>query len=221
MRILLVEDDPMIGASLRAGLNSRGLAVDWVTTATDASLSLKDNPYTVALLDIGLPDGNGLQLLKQVREQRNRLPVLIISARDDVTSRISGLDLGADDYLVKPFDFSEMLARIRAVVRRNAGHAGSLMVSGSVTLDLATHEVTFNDISHTLPAREFSLLRALAERPGCILSRRQLEEKIYGFGDEVESNAIDVLIFYIRKKFGADVIRNVRGAGWMISREPA
>lgn len=221
MRVLLVEDDQMIGKSLQAGLNARGMAVDWVSYAADAEISLKNNPYAVVLLDIGLPDGNGLNLLKALRQAKNKLPVLIISARDDLNTRVSGLDMGADDYLVKPFDFTEMLARIRAVVRRQSGQSESRLFCGPVTLDLASHEVSCGDVNVVLPAREFALLRALAERTGAILSRQQLEERIYSYGEEVESNAIDVLIFYIRKKLGANVIRNVRGAGWMIPREPS
>lgn len=219
MRILLVEDDRLIGSSLQTGLQSRGLAVDWVSEIEDARAAFAHTPYSAVLLDLGLPDGNGLSLLKSLRSSQDGTPVLIISARDDLTTRVAGLDTGADDYLVKPFDFPELLARIRAVVRRRSGHAAAQLVCGPLSINLATHEVSHGDKSAVLPAREFALLHALAERAGCILSRQQLEEKIYGFGEEVESNAIDVLIFYIRKKLGHEVIRNVRGAGWMVSRE--
>jgi DNA-binding response OmpR family regulator len=219
MRVLLVEDDPMIGTSLRTGLAGQGMAVDWVTNGRDAMLSLALNHYAVALLDLGLPDMSGLMVLKMLRDDKHKTPILIVSARDDVQSRVSGLDLGADDYMVKPFDFTEMLARIRAVIRRQSGHLVSKIECGEVSLDLATHEVIFRGITAVLPAREFSLLLGLAERAGTIVSRAQLEEKLYGYGQEIESNAIDVLIFYIRRKFGPDIIRNIRGAGWMVPRD--
>jgi DNA-binding response OmpR family regulator len=219
MRVLLVEDDPMIGASLRTGLCAQGMAVDWVTSGRDAIESLANNHYAVVLLDLGLPDMTGLQVLKTVRGSEHKTPVLIVTARDDLQSRVSGLDLGADDYIVKPFNFTEMMARIRAVIRRQTGHLVSRIESGEVTLDLASHEVTFRNVTLVLPAREFALLLGLAERAGTILSRSQLEEKLYGYGEEVESNAVDVLIFYIRKKFGSQIIRNIRGAGWMIPKD--
>ena len=219
MRVLLVEDDPMIGASLRTGLSAQGMALDWVLTGADAIESLAVNSYEVVLLDLGLPDMTGLEVLKNVRNGKRKTPVLIVTARDDLHSRITGLDLGADDYIVKPFDFTEMMARIRAVIRRQTGHLASKIESGEITLDLASHEVCFRGATHVLPAREFALMLGLAERPGTILSRSQLEEKLYGYGEEVESNAVDVLIFYIRKKFGADIIRNIRGAGWMVSKD--
>jgi DNA-binding response OmpR family regulator len=168
---------------------------------------------------LGLPDMTGLQVLKTVRGSEHKTPVLIVTARDDLQSRVTGLDLGADDYIVKPFNFTEMMARIRAVIRRQTGHLVSRIESGEVTLDLASHEVTFRNVTLVLPAREFALLLGLAERAGTILSRSQLEEKLYGYGDEVESNAVDVLIFYIRKKFGSQIIRNIRGAGWMIPKD--
>jgi DNA-binding response OmpR family regulator len=219
MRVLLVEDDPMIGASLRTGLCAQGMAVDWVTSGRDAIESLANNHYSVALLDLGLPDMSGLRVLKTVRSSKRNTPVLIVTARDDTPSRVTGLDLGADDYIVKPFNFTEMMARIRAVIRRQTGHLASTIESGEVTLDLASHEVTFRNVTLVLPAREFALVLGLAERAGTILSRSQLEEKLYGYGDEVESNAVDVLIFYIRKKFGSQIIRNIRGAGWMIPKD--
>lgn len=221
MRLLLVEDDHLIGSSLQTGLQSRGIAVDWLNNVGDAEAALKSSAYSAVLLDIGLPDGDGISLLKAIRATQDATPVLIISARDDLTTRVKGLDTGADDYLVKPFDFPELLARVRAVVRRHSGHAASQLVCGRLVINIATHEVSHGETSVVLPAREFALLLALAERPGCIMSRQQLEEKIYGFGEEVESNAVDVLIFYIRKKLGHDAIRNIRGAGWMVPREAA
>ena len=219
MRVLLVEDDPMIGASLRTGLSAQGMAVDWILTGGDAIEAVATNHYSVVLLDLGLPDMPGLSVLQILRDDKRKTPVLIVTAKDDLKSRVSGLDLGADDYIVKPFDFTEMMARIRAVVRRQNGHLISRIECGEVTLDLANHEVLYRGKSHLLPAREFALMQALAERAGMISSRCQLEEKLYGFGEEVESNAIDVLIFYIRKKFGADIIHNIRGAGWMVPKD--
>jgi DNA-binding response OmpR family regulator len=221
MRVLLVEDDHMIGASLRAGLIGQGMAVDWMQSASEATDALDANIYAVALLDLGLPDASGLEVLRSIRARKGRMPVLIITARDDVASKIAGLDLGADDYIVKPFDFAELTARMRAVIRRQTGHSASKFECGEVLLDMASHEVSYRGVTHLLPAREFALLLCLAERGGAILSRAQLEDRLYGFGDEVESNAVDVLIFYIRKKFGPEIIRNVRGAGWLVPKGSA
>ena len=168
------------------------------------------------LLDLGLPIRDGTELLAGLRRDGGRVPLIVISARDDLESRVRSLDLGADDYLVKPFETSELLARMRALLRRQAGHADSRIGTAETTLDLATHSLSFRGTTEILPAREFALMRALLERPGQILSRSQLEDRIYGWGNEVESNAVDVLIHYVRRKFGADVIRNVRGVGWLV-----
>jgi DNA-binding response OmpR family regulator len=221
MRVLIVEDDQMIGASLKAGLTGQGMAVDWVMGAGEAADSLAANSYNVVLLDLGLPDSSGLDVLRKIRTGKDRIPVLIVTARDDVAWKISGLDLGADDYIVKPFDFAELTARMRAVIRRQTGHSASRIECGEVSLDMASHEVSYRGVTQVLPAREFALLLSLAERGGAILSRAQLEDRLYGFGDEVESNAVDVLIFYIRKKFGPEIIRNVRGAGWLVPKGKA
>jgi DNA-binding response OmpR family regulator len=218
MRLLLVEDDRMIAEALLKGLERRAMSVDWVTDGKTALEAVGLAEYGVVLLDLGLPQIDGMQVLESIRKAGKGVPILILTARDDLPSRVRGLDLGADDYVLKPFELDELLARIRAVMRRKAGHAQSLIQAGEVTLDLATHFVTFREVTETLSAREFALLRALAERPGLILSRSQLEERIYGWGEEIESNAIDVLIHYIRKRFHKDVIRNVRGAGWMIPK---
>lgn len=217
MRVLLIEDDVMVGRSLDRALTSSGMAVDWVRTAADSYAAMRDASYGILLLDLGLPDGAGLDVLRKLRfEEKNDIPVVIITARDDIATRIAGLDGGADDYVVKPFDFDELNARIRAVVRRREGHASSTVVAGPVELDIARHTVTYAGQTSVLPHKEFALLRALAERPGAILSRQQLEDRLYDWGNEVESNAVDVLIHYIRRRFGKDIIRNVRGAGWMI-----
>jgi DNA-binding response OmpR family regulator len=216
MRILLVEDDVMIGRSLDRALTRAGMAVDWVRSATDCANALRGSGYGLLLLDLGLPDGSGLEILRTLRGQKGDTPVVIITARDDVASRVAGLDAGADDYVVKPFDFDELNARIRAVIRRHQGRTSSTIAAGAVTLDLARHEVSYKGLSVILPPKEFALLRALAERPGAILSRSQLEDRLYDWGNEVESNAVDVLIHYVRRKFGKDIIQNVRGIGWMI-----
>jgi DNA-binding response OmpR family regulator len=216
MRILLVEDDKMIGRSLDRALTDAGLAVDWVDRGLDGLQALDGTEYGLLLLDLGLPDESGLEILRRLRQRGDSTPVVIITARDGVDSRIAGLDGGADDYIIKPFDFDELHARIRAVVRRHQGRAASQVSVGELTLDLAGHQATFRDVSLVLPAKEFALLQSLAERPGAILSRRQLEDRLYDWGNEVESNAIDVLIHYVRRKFGKDVVQNVRGVGWMI-----
>ncbi|EJB03791.1 response regulator with CheY-like receiver domain and winged-helix DNA-binding domain [Rhizobium leguminosarum bv. trifolii WSM597] len=218
MRLLLVEDDRMIAEALLKGLGRHAISVDWVTDGKAALEAVGLAEYGVVLLDLGLPRIDGMQVLESIRKAGKDIPILILTARDDLPSRVKGLDLGADDYVLKPFELDELLARIRAVMRRKAGHAQSLIQAGEVTLDLATYSVTFREVTETLSAREFALLRILAERPGLILSRSQLEERIYGWGEEIESNAIEVLIHYIRKRFHKDVIRNVRGAGWMIPK---
>ena len=216
MRVLMVEDDAMIGRSLDRALTHSGMAVDWVRTGADCAAALRGVDYGLLLLDLGLPDVPGLEILRTLRKQNSATPVVIITARDDVASRIAGLDGGADDYIVKPFDFDELNARIRAVIRRHQGRTSSLVTAGAVTLDLARHEVSYCGLSEVLPSKEFALIRALAERPGGILSRGQLEDRLYDWGNEVESNAVDVLIHYVRRKFGKDIIQNVRGIGWMI-----
>ena len=218
MRVLLVEDDPMIGQGLSKALGAEGMSVDWVRDGADASAALADDAHSIILLDLGLPDAEGFDLLKAARRNGLKTPVLVITARDGLDDRVSGLDLGADDYLVKPFELRELLARMRAVLRRHQGRAVSRIVSGRSQLDTETHELSLGDTVQVLPAREYALMHALMERPGRILSRAQIEERIYGWGEEVESNAVDVLIHSIRRKFGKDVILNVRGAGWMTPR---
>jgi DNA-binding response OmpR family regulator len=218
MRFLLVEDDPLIGRSLTRAFAGSGAAVDWARTGDDALAALSTNHYSIVLLDLGLPDKAGLDVLKEMRCGNDATPVLIVTARDEIETRVAGLDLGADDFIVKPFDFDELAARIRAVIRRHAGHATSQIGSSEIVLDLAAHEVTYKGVTQLLPAREFALLQALLERPGTILSRHQLEDALYGWGEEVESNAVDVLIHYIRRKFDNDIIRNVRGVGWMVMK---
>jgi two-component system OmpR family response regulator len=218
MRVLLIEDDPMIGKSLAVALAHAGMSVDWCRDGAAGAEALAVGGHAVVLLDLGLPKMDGLTVLEQARRNGNRAPLIVITARDGIEDRIAGLDLGADDYVVKPFDPGELLARIRAVTRRQSGQATSVLEAGGIELDLATHEVRYRGRADLLPAREFALMRALVERPGTILSRAQLEERIYGWGEEVESNAMDVLIHYVRRRFDKDVIRNVRGAGWMVAK---
>lgn len=218
MRILLVEDDPMLGGSLRQALLDMGNAVDWARNAQEAELALTDAGYVMVLLDLGLPGKSGLEVLKSMRRAGNALPVLILTARDGIEDKVAGLDLGADDYLVKPFDLQELQARMRALVRRRAGHADSVLGNGDIELDMTTHEARRQGSTHRLSAREFALLFALLERPGAVLSRAQIEERVYGWNEEVESNAVEVIIHHLRKKLGMDAILNIRGVGWMVQR---
>jgi DNA-binding response OmpR family regulator len=218
MRILLIEDDPMIGKGLVRGLSDQGMTVDWVRNGAEGNAALAHGEHALVLLDIGLPEMSGMDVLKTARTTGVLVPVLVITARDSLDDRIAGLDLGADDYIVKPFELRELLARMRAVLRRHNGQAQSLITSGEITFDLATHQARYRNAEHILSAREFALMQALMQRPGVILSRAQIEQRIYGWGEEVESNAVDVLIHEIRKKFDKDVIRNVRGAGWMVAK---
>jgi two-component system, OmpR family, response regulator len=218
MRILLVEDDNMIGQSLRQALTEHGLAVDWVRDGVLAQDALAQGSYAAVLLDLGLPRRSGLEVLRRARQEGNRTPMLVLTARDALDDRVCGLDLGADDYLVKPFELRELLARMRAVIRRFGGHAQSTIGTPQTRLDLSSRELTHHGTTSTLSAKEFHLMHALLEHPGSVLSRGQLEERIYGWDDEVASNTVEVLIHGVRKKVGADVIRNVRGLGWCVSK---
>lgn len=219
MRVLLVEDDPMIGAAAQASLKDASYAADWVKDGQTALASLAAQHYDIVLLDLGLPGRGGLDVLRQLRGANNPVPVLIITARDALTDRVDGLDAGADDYVLKPFEMAELLARMRAVQRRKAGHAAPLLSNGRLSLDPATHEARVAEQpAVALSNREFGLLQALMVRPGAILSRADLEDRVYGWGEEVDSNAIEYLIHALRKKLGSDAIKNVRGAGWMVSK---
>lgn len=219
MRVLLIEDDAMFGKALVRGLSENGMSVDWARNGRDGFAAMDRSEYAVALIDIGLPKMSGLDVLKAKRKAGMTTPALIITARDGVSDMVAGLDLGADDYIVKPFELPVLLARIRAVTRRANGRVVSLMTSAEITLDPSTQVATFRDIKHLLSVREFAVLQALMERPGQILSRSQIESRIYGWGEEVQSNAVDVLIHGLRKKFDKDIVRNVRGAGWMVTKE--
>ena len=216
MRVLVVEDDPMIGEAVVAGLAADGYAVDWVRDGRAAELSLSTHAYSLVLLDIGLPARSGLDVLTSMRARKLDVPVLIITARDTVADRIAGLDAGADDYLVKPFDLDELSARVRALLRRAAGRAEPLIERGALILNPATHEVRLRDTPVDLSAREFALLLALAERAGSVVSRSQLEEKLYGWNEAVGSNAIEVHVHNLRRKLGESIIRNVRGLGYKL-----
>ena len=219
MRVLLVEDDRMLGEAVLIALRDAAYAADWTQDGDMALAALATQRYDLVLLDLGLPHRDGLDVLRRMRLDGNDAPVLVVTARDAVEDRITGLDLGADDYLVKPFDIGEMLARMRAVIRRRGGRASPVLSNGHLTLDPATHEASNGKKSCRLSAREYALLRALLIRPGTILSRAELEERIYGWNEEVESNAVEFLIHGVRKKLGADVIKNVRGAGWMVPHD--
>lgn len=218
MRVLLVEDDHMIGQSLRQALCDNGLSVDWVRDGIHAQDALAQGGYAAVLLDLGLPRRSGFEVLRRAREEGDRTPMLVLTAREALDDRVSGLDLGADDYLVKPFELRELLARMRAVIRRFGGHAQSKIGTDATQLDLGTRELTRLGRTVQLSAREFRLMHALLERPGTILSRAQLEERVYGWGEEVSSNAVEVLIHGVRRKFDAEVIGNVRGLGWRVSK---
>jgi two-component system OmpR family response regulator/two-component system response regulator QseB len=220
VRLLLVEDDPMIGESIEDGLRSESYAVDWVRDGRDAELALAGMAYDLMLLDLGLPGKRGMDVLRAARARGADLPVLIITARDGTPARVEGLDAGADDYLVKPFDLDELLARVRALLRRRVSRTRSVVEHGALTLNLASHEATFDGQQVRLSAREFSVLRALLDNPGSVVSKAQLEDKLYGWNAEVESNTVDVYVHHLRKKFGADFIKNVRGVGYKIPPAP-
>ncbi|MQM29401.1 MAG: DNA-binding response regulator [Candidatus Accumulibacter phosphatis] len=216
MRVLLVEDDPMIGKSVQQGLRQEGSSVDWVRDGQAAELALTTAPYELLLLDLGLPGRSGLEVLARLRRSGNDIPVLIITARDAVADRIRGLDSGADDYLVKPFDLDELSARMRALLRRHAGRASPVIEHGDLRMNPATHELTQDGKPVALSAREFALLQALLERPGTPLSRTKLEERLYGWGEEIESNAVEVYIHSLRRKLGTERIKNIRGVGYLL-----
>lgn len=220
MRILLIEDDTMIADAVAGSLKDSGYAVDWINNGRTAVAAFGSQSYDLILLDLGLPGCDGLQVLAELRATGCSVPILIVTARDDLHSRLGGLDGGADDYIVKPFDMAELQARMRAVLRRHNGQSQALPSNGLLTLDPATHRVRVvgqeGDIM--LSNKEFAVLQALLMRPGMILSRTDLEDKIYGWGEEVESNAVDFLIHALRKKLGKEHIQNVRGAGWLVPK---
>ncbi len=223
MRLLLVEDDRMIGEGLRAALKLEGHAVDWVRDVAAARGSLATERFDLVLLDLGLPatpggePADGLAVLRELRARRDATPVIVLTARDAAGDRVKGLDSGADDYLVKPFELDELNARIRAVMRRQGGRAEPVLSHAGVTLDPATRQVTLHGQPVMLSAREFAVLEALMQRPGAVLSRAQLEDRLYGWGEAVESNAVSVYVLQLRRKLGADFIRNMRGVGYFLA----
>lgn len=218
MRVLLVEDDHMIGEATVQALKDATYAVDWVRDGVSAFDAVETGEYELVILDLGLPRQDGLTVLHRMRSCGDNTPVVIVTARDGLDDRIRGLDLGADDYLVKPFAAGELLARMRAVIRRKSGQAAPVMTNGSLLLDPVTKEAVCGERHCRLSAREFALLQALLIRPGAILSRDELETRIYGWNEEVESNAVEFLIHAVRKKLGGEVIRNIRGVGWMVDK---
>jgi two-component system OmpR family response regulator len=218
MRILLVEDDSIVGELIALALKNAEYAVDWAKDGAVAAELIDKNQHQALLIDLGLPERDGLELLVSLRQNGNTVPVIIITGRESLEDRIRALDLGADDYLLKPFNVTEMLARLRAVLRRRGGQAGQVLSNGIISLDPETREARRGEASYILTTKEFALLRALLLRPGAILARFELEQRLYSANEQVESNSVDFLIHGIRKKLGEDVIKNVRGAGWMVAR---
>jgi two-component system, OmpR family, response regulator len=218
MRVLLVEDDRMIGAAVTQALKDAAYAVDWVMDGEAAIAAAEVESYDLVLLDLNLPGPDGLEVLRHFRTFRRQLPVIIVTAREGIDDRVEGLDLGADDYLIKPFETRELLARMRATLRRQGSGASPILSNGTISLNPATFEASHDSKTCRLTGREFALLQSLLSRPGTILSRSDLERRIYGWNEEVESNAVEFLIHAIRRKIGASAIRNVRGVGWMVDR---
>ena len=216
MKLLLVEDDALLGDGVRAGLKQAGFAVDWVQDGLAAKVALDSEEYDLLVLDLGLPKLSGMDLLKSVRAKRASLPVLILTARDTVADRVAGLNAGADDYLVKPFDLDELIARLNALLRRSAGQVELTLQHGAIELTPASHQVRLAGTDVSMSAREFSLLHTLLLHTGRVHSREQLEQTLYGWGEEVESNAIEVHVHHLRKKLGSDLIRTLRGVGYVI-----
>ena len=217
MRVLLVEDDEMIGESLCEALHDEGYTVDWVKDGRHAILTLKVQPYDIILLDLGLPEVDGMSVLTTMRHAHIKTPVLIITARDEIQDRIAGLDSGADDYVVKPFELGEVFARMRVLIRRAQGQADNILNVGNVQLDTTHKRVSVEDSPVDLTAKEYMLLTIFLLSPEKVMSKTELEDSLYGWGGEVESNAVEFLIHSLRKKIGQQRIKNVRGLGWYIS----
>lgn len=221
LRLLLVEDDPVLGDGIRAGLNQDGYSVDWLCDGQQAANALQTERFDLLVLDLNLPRKSGMEILHQLRKQNNPLPVLVLTARDTLNDRVSGLDAGADDYLSKPFDLDELLARVRALLRRSKGRVQPQIMHGRLVMDPAGHSVTLAGQTVELTAGEFSLLQLLLEERGHVISRSRLEDNLYGWHKEIDSNTIEVYVHHLRKKLGADLIRTVRGAGYIIDKNPA
>ena len=218
MRVLIVKDDPLLGDALAAGLKQRGFQADWVQDGRDGQAAIRVEPFAAVVLDLGLPGLGGIELLRGERARGNKVPVLILTARDAVQDRIAGLDSGADDYVVKPTDLDELAARLRALVRRSKGEPAPVLQIGQVVLDPAARMVTLDGQAMDLPPREFTLLQELMLNAGRVLSREQLEERMYRWGDEVESNAVEVHVHHLRRKLGAQIVKTIRGVGYMMPR---
>ena len=217
--ILLIEDDPMIGQSLAIALKDAGMKVDWIKDGIQGQMAMESGNYDLLLLDLGLPGKSGLDLLKETRVRGDRTPIFVISARDAIDDRVIGLDEGADDYLVKPFGFKELMARIWRILGSHTGQEVTTLAHGEIILNLATNEATYRGKKLQLSAKELSLLKTLIEHPGMIFSRSQIERSLYGNNDEIESNVVEVLIHALRKKFDNEITRNVRGIGWMVVKQ--
>ncbi|WP_455210857.1 response regulator [Kaarinaea lacus] len=218
MRLLLIEDNDSIGKGLYVGLNQAGYAVDWVRDGETAQSAFVTEEYDVAVLDLGLPRKSGIEVLTELRARGSKVPVLILTAKDTVNDRIIGLDQGADDYMIKPFDLDELQARLRAILRRSSGRATPVLVHGNIELDPASHTVTKNGDIVELTPRAFDILQTLMENQGRVMSRSRLEESMYSWKDEIESNAVEVHIHQIRKKLGNDLIRTIRGVGYIMDK---
>ncbi len=216
MRILIVEDDSLLGDGIRSGLSQNGYAADWVEDGEAAETAMLTNDYELIVLDLGLPKLPGLEVLKRMRAREVDIPVIILTAQDGVEDRIKGLDSGADDYLTKPFDLAELTARIRALLRRRGGRASPIIEHGNLTVDPASHTVTLDGKTVDISPREFTILQLLLENKNKVMSRSRLEEGLYAWNDEVESNTVEVHIHHLRKKLGADLIRTIRGVGYII-----
>ena len=219
MRLLLVEDDAMIGETVLQVLRAEHYAVDWVRDGRMADEALRSEHYDLVLLDLGLPQRDGLEVLRALRARRDTTPVMVATARDAIGDRIAGLDAGADDYVVKPYDTDELLARIRALIRRSAGRAEPAFEHKGVSLNPATREASLNGQPVSLSPREWAVLEPLLARPGVVLSRTQLEEKLFSWKDDVSSNAVEVYIHGVRKKLGNDIIQTVRGLGYLVPKQ--
>ncbi|WP_028389645.1 response regulator [Legionella fairfieldensis] len=218
MRLLLVEDDELLGDAVKTGLTQFGYVVDWLKDGEAARAAVKSESFELIILDLGLPKLSGLSFLQAIRHDGNATPVIILTARETVEDRIKGLDSGADDYMTKPFDLNELSARVRALVRRSQGRADSVLQYRNITLDPAAHSVYVDDVMVNVPRREFSLLQKLLENSGQVLSREQLMQSIYGWDEDVDSNALEVHIHNLRKKLNASFIRTIRGVGYMAEK---
>jgi two-component system response regulator QseB len=218
MRVLLVEDDGMIAQGLQTALRQAGFAVDWMRDGSSAAAALKTSAFDVVLLDLGLPHRDGIDVLRELRKRGDKTPVIILTARDEIQHRIAGLDAGADDYVVKPFDLDEVMARMRSVLRRATGRGDSTIQHGELRLDLAARTIERNGTAVSLSAHEYAVLEALLQRPGAVLSRSQLEDRLYGWDEQIGSNAVEVYIHGLRRKLGSDVIRTLRGVGYFVPK---